>query len=216
MGKESRHKTFISYHHANEQWAKDQIIDKFGEEDFIDQSVHDGDIDVDLPEDTIMRKIRDEYLKSSTVTLVIIGEETAQRPFINSEIQASLWGNKPNGLLAVVTDELYEKIYTDGTCDGTSCDCKVRIPKQHSYYLPELVYKNREIDRNKDLESTPCHYNNDQVYCSLTKFSNFIKDPDLYINAAFNKRENLNYDIAKKLSKETPKIQKNSLSSLRL
>ena len=211
-----RHKTFISYHHENEQWAKDKIIKEFGKEDFIDVSVHDGDIDVNLPEETIMIKIRNDYLKDSTVTLVIVGEETSQRPFINSEIQASLWGSNPNGLLAVVTDELYEKIYTTGTCSGGNCNCNVRIPQYHDLYLPELVYKNRDINKNNDLESVPCHYTDSQVYCSLTKFSDFIKDPDLYINDAFDKRSGLNYNIAKKLSKDTPKIQKNSLSTLSL
>ncbi|RIU93440.1 TIR domain-containing protein [Oceanobacillus picturae] len=209
-----KHKTFISYHHKNEQGEKDQIIDEFGGEDFIDSSVHEGDIDTNLPEDSIMRKIRDDYLKDSTVTLVIIGEETAQRPFINSEIQASLWGSNPNGLLAVVTDNLYDQIYVDDTCSGAGCDCKVRAPRNHNYYLPELVYKNRDISRNEDLDSNPCHYNDSQVYCSLTKFSTFMKDPDKYIDAAFDKRDGLNYKIAKKLSENTPKIQKNSLSSL--
>lgn len=209
-----RHKTFISYHHRNEQPEKDEIIDNFGGEDFIDTSVHDGDIDTTLPEDSIMRKIRDKYLKDSTVTLVIVGEETAQRPFINSEIQASLWGSSPNGLLAVATDDLYNKIYENGTCSGMNCNCKVRNPRDHSFYLPELVYKNREIDRNKDISTSPCHYNDSQIYCSLTKFSTLINDPDKYINAAFDKREGLNYEIAKRLSANTPKIQKNSLSSL--
>ncbi|AIF44976.1 TIR domain-containing protein [Virgibacillus sp. SK37] len=209
-----KHKTFISYHHENEQNEKDQIIEKFGGEDFIDTSVHEGDIDTSLPEESIMRKIRDDYLKDSTVTLVIIGEETAQRPFINSEIQASLWGSNPNGLLAVATDNLYDNIYIDGTCSGVGCDCKVRVPRNHIHYLPELIFKNREIGRNKDLEDTPCHYNDSQLYCSLTKFSTFMEDPDKFINEAFDKREDLNYEIAKKLSENTPKIQKNSLSSL--
>ncbi|MDN6843153.1 MAG: hypothetical protein L0L94_12600, partial [Staphylococcus equorum] len=60
-----------------------------------------------------------------------------------------------------------------------------------------------------DLNSNPCHYNDSQLYCSLINFSMFIKDPDKYINAAFDKRESLNYRIAKKLSRNTPKIQKN-------
>lgn len=208
------HKTFISYHHENEQYEKNQIIEKFEGDDFIDASVHDGDIDTTLSEEFIMRKIREEYLGKSTVTLVIIGEETAQRPFINSEIQASLWGNNPNGLLGVATDELYSKIFNHGTCSGTNCDCKVRTPQNHSFYLPELVYKNRKIDRNLDLEYQPCHFNDSLLYCSLINFSTFINDPDYYINETFDKRDNLNYEIAKKLSRNAPKIQKNELSSL--
>ena len=39
------HKTFISYHHKNEQDLKDEIITKGSKEFFIDKSVKDGDID---------------------------------------------------------------------------------------------------------------------------------------------------------------------------
>ncbi|WP_184404143.1 TIR domain-containing protein [Geomicrobium halophilum] len=209
-----KHKTFISYHHKNEQEEKDQIVNLFSGEDFIDSSVHDGDIDTDLSEESIMRIIRDDYLKDSTVTLVIIGEETAKRAFINSEIQASLWGSNPNGLLAVVTDELYNKIFSEGICSGLNCNHNVRVPQNHSYYLPELVYKNRDINRNEDFDSSPCHHNDYKVYCGLTSFSTFMEDSDQYINAAFDKRDELNYKIAKKLSSNTPKIQRNSLSSL--
>ena len=73
------HKTFISYHHAREQELKDQIIEKGVEGgEFIDKSVTDGDIDTDLSEDTIMRKIREDYIGDSTVVIVLVGEETAQ------------------------------------------------------------------------------------------------------------------------------------------
>src|SRR5699024_1386889 len=153
-------------------------------------------------------------LQDSTVLLVIVGEETAQRPFINSEIQASLWGDNPHGLLAVVTDNLYNKIYQQGTCNGPQCDCEVRHPINHQIYLPELIYKNSDIERNQNIDYIPCHYNNSEVYSSLVKFSEFMNSPDKYINKAFDKREELNYDIAKKLSEDTPKIQKNKFSNL--
>ena len=43
------HKVFISYHHANDQWAKDALIEannRYGL--FIDYSVDTGDIDDSL------------------------------------------------------------------------------------------------------------------------------------------------------------------------
>lgn len=205
-----RHKTFISYHHKNEQNEKNRIVEEFKDEDFIDASVNEGDINTDLSEDKIMRKIRDDYLKDSSVTLVLIGRETAKRPFINSEIQASLWGDNPNGLLAVVTDDLYEDIYDISIC---KCGNKVRSPKEHDVYLPDLVRKNREIERNKDRENE-CHYSDSELYCSLISFSQFLEDPDYYIHEAYVKREELDYKIAKKLDESTPKIQKNILSDL--
>ncbi|WP_227255785.1 TIR domain-containing protein [Bacillus thuringiensis] len=94
------HKTFISYHHKNEQDLKDKIIEKLGGEDFLDLSVSDGEIDTNLGEDEIMHIIRENYLHDSTVTVVLIGWETAQRPFVNSEIQASLRDTKKISTMA--------------------------------------------------------------------------------------------------------------------
>ncbi|WP_040288174.1 TIR domain-containing protein [Alicyclobacillus hesperidum] len=195
------HKTFISYYHEDEQDLKDKIVEKFSGEDFIDKSVHDGDIDPDNTEETIMRTIREDFLSDSTVTLVIVGENTAKRPFVNSELQASLWGDNPNGLLAVVRDSVYDKIYKSGSCTSPDCNCgtTLRIPTdKYRQYLPELVYKNRQ--------GPSPHFTDDEVYCSLIKYSSFIKNPEKYIDEAFNKRESGNFDIHKKLSPETPKI----------
>lgn len=60
------HKTFLSYHHANEQDLKDSIIETYGGESFIDKSVSDGDISTDVSEEYIMRKIREEYLADTS------------------------------------------------------------------------------------------------------------------------------------------------------
>jgi hypothetical protein len=197
------HKTFISYHHANDQDLKDTIINKFGGDQFIDKSVKDGDIDTDNSEETIMRTIREDFLADSTVTLVLVGKETAQRPFVNSELQASLWGDNPNGLLAVIRDEVYDLIFSIGSCNSPTCNCGISLRNPtglYKTYLPELVYKNREYTGNE------AHFNDSQVYCSLIKFSTFIKDPESYINEAFDKRK-AGLDIKKRLSPETPKIQ---------
>jgi hypothetical protein len=45
------HKVFISYHHANDQWYKNELV-KFNEQHHIfdDQSIDTGDIDDDLDE----------------------------------------------------------------------------------------------------------------------------------------------------------------------
>lgn len=197
------HKTFISYHHANDQDLKNQLIEEFGGGEFIDKSVKDGDIDTDNAEETIMRTIKEDFLSDSTVTLVIVGYETAQRPFVNSEIQASLWGNNPNGLFAVVRDEVYDLIYQPSKCRALFCNCGIDLRLKtgnYIYYLPELVYRNNEL--GKDV----AHYNDSEVYCSIVKFSMFIKNPEMYIDAAFEKRKG-DYEIKKKLSAETPKIK---------
>lgn len=197
------HKTFISYHHDNEQELKEELIKYFDAEDFIDASVGDGEIDTNLDEEEIMRIIRDDYLHDSTVTLVLVGWETSQRPYVNSEIQASLRDttkNKHNGLLAVIRDEVYDCIYSSGTCQ---CGCRVRSENSDYYcrYVPNLVRKNHE-------HHGKCHYNDTEVYCSIVKYSTFKSDPEKYVNEAFNKRDDSSIEIKKIPDPGTPGIGK--------
>lgn len=192
------HKTFISYHHARDQELKNQIIEKGVEGgEFIDKSVTDGDIDTDLSEDTIMRKIREDYIGDSTVVIVLIGEETAQRPYVNSEIQASLWGNR-TGLIGIIRDELYDRLYSSTTCNGNECNCGITLKSQTFEYeakVPFLVRKNNII--LEDNKSTSPHYNDSEAYCGIYKFSTFFNNMEKYIDEAFDKREK-NFDIKKK------------------
>ena len=192
------HKTFISYHHARDQELKNQIIEKGVEGGkFIDKSVTDGDIDTDLSEDTIMRKIREDYIGDSTVVIVLIGEETAQRPYVNSEIQASLWGDR-TGLIGIIRDELYDRLYSSTTCNGNECNCGITLKSQTFEYeakVPFLVRKNNTILENN--KSTSPHYNDSEAYCGIYKFSTFFNNMEKYIDEAFDKREK-NFDIKKK------------------
>ena len=71
----------------------------------VSQSVQIGDIDANLKVDTIRRKIRDEYLRDSTVTVVLIGEETWKRKHVDWEIGASIRDtefNPRSGLLGIL------------------------------------------------------------------------------------------------------------------
>ncbi|MEW4370121.1 TIR domain-containing protein [Paenibacillus kandeliae] len=197
------HKTFLSYHHKNDQDIKDYIVKNFGKVNFIDKSVSDNDINTSNQQDTIMKIIRRDFLADSTVTIVIVGSETAQRPFINSEIQASLWGPNYSGLLAIVRDEIYEKIFEYNTCKSLSCNCNRAVRLQtnlYKYYLPDLVYRNHEY------LGSLAHYTDQEVYCAIVKFSAFIICPETYINQAFEKR-NKNFDVKKRLLPKTPKIE---------
>ena len=73
----TKHKVFISYHHDNDQWAKETLLKCNEENDiFIDGSVDTGDISDDLSDEEIRKKIRDEYLRDTTVTILLVGTET--------------------------------------------------------------------------------------------------------------------------------------------
>lgn len=104
----TRHKTFISYHHADEGEVSD----------FINYFDHDhdvlisrgigasmaGDVIDSTNGDYIKQRIRELYLRESSVTLVLVGEETWGRRFVDWEIAASLRTTSTsarNGLLAI-------------------------------------------------------------------------------------------------------------------
>ena len=45
----------------------------------ITKSVQIGDIDSNLPDDSVMQIIRDQYLRDTTVTVVLIGSVTCKK-----------------------------------------------------------------------------------------------------------------------------------------
>ena len=100
-----KHKVFISYHHTNDQIYKEKLLQINENYDiFIDQSVDTGDIDDNLLDESIRTKIRDEYLKDSTVTVVLVGVETWCRKHIDWEIYSSMYDgtiNKKSGILVI-------------------------------------------------------------------------------------------------------------------
>ena len=115
------HKVFISYHHDNDQWAKDHLLVLNALNDiFIDKSVDTGDIDDDLPSETIRTKIRDEYLRDSTVTILLVGKETMFRKHVDWELYSSMRDsaiNKKSGILVVMLPDIALDYYTVGHGD---------------------------------------------------------------------------------------------------
>ncbi len=101
----TKHKVFISYHHINDQLYKEALLQINELNDiFIDSSVDTGDIEDGLSDDIIRQKIRDEYLKDSTVTIILVGLETKKRKHIDWEIYSIMFNgkvNKQSGVLAI-------------------------------------------------------------------------------------------------------------------
>lgn len=100
-----KHKVFISYHHDNDQAYKEALLEANDEHDlFVDASVDTGDIDDDLPDERIRQIIRDDYLRDSTVTILLVGVETKTRKHIDWEIYSSMYDgqvNKKSGVLVI-------------------------------------------------------------------------------------------------------------------
>jgi len=102
-----RHKVFVSFHHAKDQTYRDRFEDMFAyiNDIMVVRSVQIGDLDPNLKTETIRQKIRDEYLRDSTVTVVLIGAETWKRKHVDWEIAASIRHTQYNprsGLLGII------------------------------------------------------------------------------------------------------------------
>ena len=99
-----RHKVFVSYHHEDQR-HKDQFA-RMMEGDIVDRSVGDGDIDDrNIMIETIRQRIRDEFIRDATVTVVLVGPCTWQRKHVDWEIGSSLRDTMRNsrcGLLGIL------------------------------------------------------------------------------------------------------------------
>lgn len=103
----NRHNVFISYHHQNDEDYKIEFERLFsGIYDIMEtKAVSDGDIDPYLDTETIRQKIRDNFIRSATVTVVLIGSETWKRKHVDWEISSSLRNTQRNprtGLIGII------------------------------------------------------------------------------------------------------------------
>lgn len=103
----NRHKVFVSYHHALDENYKNIFELCFGNAfgAIVPGSVKVGDIDPNLPTDSIRQKIRDEYLRDTSVTVVLIGAQSWQRKHVDWEIGSSIRQTEYNlrsGLLGIL------------------------------------------------------------------------------------------------------------------
>lgn len=107
----TRHKVFISYHHANDEVYKREFIRVF-QNYFIDKSVHVGEYDEDLSTDYIKRLIREEKITDSSIIVVLIGSETYKRKHVDWEIYAGLscQAGGCSGLIGIILPTYYNSI----------------------------------------------------------------------------------------------------------
>ena len=101
----AKHKVFISFHHANDQWYKDELV-RWGtvNDIFIDGSVEMGEIPDYWDAQKIREYIRDEHLRDTTVTILLVGTETKNRKHVDWELFSSMFDgkkNKKSGILVV-------------------------------------------------------------------------------------------------------------------
>lgn len=187
------HKCFISFK-KEDQWYRNKIDDLFSASDIINKGL-DRVID-SYDGDYIMQTIRQDYLKDSTVTVFLIGIHSSENEgydymgrrknyFIERELQASLYngrGNTRNGILGVVLPEMYDRIYK-GTLPCLVCG------KTHSTVDIDDSTVIREFSKNYYIEPhSGCSWTEDERYCVLVKWDDFVVNPELYVDMAFDKR----------------------------
>lgn len=183
------HKCFISYKKEDKVY-RTYLIDEFGSENFINKSL-DRTIDSD-DGDYVMKVIRKEYLSDSTVTIFLIGTHSSENEgydsmgdknyFIKKELAASLYngnGNTRSGILGVVLPNMYDKIYAgSGTCK--TCG------NEHNYVNINDSSVIREFSYNYYIKPHDgCAWSEEERYCVLVKWDDFVKDPEQYINQAY-------------------------------
>ena len=97
----------MSYYHEEDQQYRERFETLFSKyyDIMVSESVEIGDINPNLKTETIYQKIRDDYLRNSTVTVVLVGAHTWQRKFVDWEIGSSIRQteyNSRSGLLGIL------------------------------------------------------------------------------------------------------------------
>jgi len=193
------HKIFISYHHSNDQWYKEHLVE-FGKRHsiFIDRSVDTGDIPDPWTDQQIRRAIRDRYLRDSTVTVVLVGTETRHRKHVDWEIYSSMSDgsvNKRSGIVVInlpgmskhiiasnneiSKSQLYYDV-TLSTTINTRAECKRQYP-----YMPSRIVDNL-VKPNVKITVVPWCIINETILKNL-------------IDGAFHNRANCRYDLSQPL-----------------
>ncbi len=193
------HKVFISYHHANDQYYKEQLLAMNNPVNiFIDQSVDTADISDDLDDTYIREIIRDEYLRDSSVTILLVGLETKKRKHVDWEIYSSMYDgkvNKRSGVLVInlpSTDSKYytaphegekEKVYPENT-SWSSIDNRKEYESRYPY-MPDRIVDNL---LNNDAKVSVTNW---------SKIENSLERLSFLIDATYKDRTNCKYDLSR-------------------
>lgn len=188
MEESTTHKCFISFK-KEDDYYKGLLVTKYSDQ-MIDKSLKEPINSED--EDYIMRKIREEHLADSTVTIVLIGSYSnenlgyEEQKYIKRELQASLYdgdGNTRNGILGIVLPSMTSSVYK-GTYRCYTCG------DNHNYVTIDDTTVIKEFSKNYyiDNPSAKCCWQEEDRYCVLVKWEDFVNNPQEYIQKAYDKR----------------------------
>lgn len=180
------HKVYISFKTEDNDYK--ETMQSWAHLDYVDKSLNSPINSVDA--EYILRKIREDYLRDSTVTVFLVGERSSEnlgeleQQYIKGELRASLYngaGNTKSGILGVVLPCMYDRIYMGSfacsTCGGTH---------RHVGINDSTVIK--EFSYNYYIPKTGCGWSEDERYCVLVSWDDFCREPKYWIDRAYGKR----------------------------
>lgn len=193
------HRVFISYHHRNEGYLKEELLRLNRQYNiFVDSSVSTGDIDESLEPQAIRQTIRRNYLSGSTVVLLLVGRETKYRKHVDWELYSSMYNGPKFGKSGVVVlqapdcesgsftapfDEVKKTMYPH-VSSWTSF--KSREEYQERYpHLPDRIIDNLLKANSK---------------VSVSNWSSVAQNPEnlrLLIDCAHKARSSCEYDMSR-------------------
>jgi hypothetical protein len=137
-----KRRVFVSYHHGGDRIAYEKFVDLFAAEYEVlrDNSV-ERIIDSDKA-DYVIRKIREDYITGSSCTIVLCGEETHQRKFVDWEIKATL--DACHGLIGIGLPTAIQEFAGDYTIplrlrDNVSSGYALWLMWEEILYFPWLL-----------------------------------------------------------------------------
>jgi hypothetical protein len=170
---------------------------------FIDGSVNTGDISDDLSDEAIRNKIRDEYLKDTTITILLVGLETKKRKHIDWELYSSMHDgtvNKKSGIIVVVLPSADKGYYTASQPSEketlySDINSWISINDRNEYerrypYLPDRIIDNL---LSNDVKISVAKW--DKVYNNF----NHLK---FLIEATHKNRTSSKYDMSRQLRRQ--------------
>jgi len=194
------HNVFISFHHTNDHYYKDELLRQNRLYNiFNDKSVDTNSISDDLDEQTIRQIIRDQYLRNSTVTILLIGTETQKRKHVDWEIYSSMINgqiNDKSGIIAInlpetksygcqIAHEKEKEIVHPGVNDWTNFT-KAELTQQFPF-APDRIIDNLYKKEAK---------------ISILSWQQVNNRPDALrylIDATHHDRVNCEYDLSRKM-----------------
>ncbi|MGI6377830.1 MAG: TIR domain-containing protein [Bacilli bacterium] len=187
------HCCFISFK-KEDTYYKDKILEKLGRERIqgksLDKWIDSKDIDY------VMQVIRRDYMNNSTVTLFLIGEHSSENEgfdergfnkqnFIIRELQATLYnrkGNPRDGLLGIVLPSMEQKNF-NGKQRCERCGKIIEIMDISDSTVIREFHENYWLSKNGNCD----HYDEDGQFAVLCRYSEFMSNPDIFINKAYEK-----------------------------